>query len=54
MQINRTESSRINSELRGWFHAPNQPKMRTSIDATPAVPHVQSNPSKHELAKVNN
>jgi len=52
MQINRTESSRINSELRGWFHAPNQPKTRTSIDATPAVPHVQSNPSKHELAKV--
>lgn len=52
MQINRTESSRIDSELRGWFHTPNQPKTRTPIDDTPAVPHVQSNPSKHELAKV--
>ena len=52
MQINLTESSRIDSELRGWFHAPGQPKIRLPIDAAPAVPHVQSNSSKHELAKV--
>lgn len=54
MQINLTESSRIDSELRGWFHAPGQPKIRLPIDAAPAVPHVQSNSSKHELAKVEN
>jgi cyclic AMP-dependent transcription factor ATF-6 alpha len=52
MLINRTESSRIDSELRGWFHAPKQPKTRTPEPvATPAAPSPDAN-LKHELAKV--
>lgn len=36
MLINRTESSRIDSELRGWFHAPSQQAKSTAT--TPARP----------------
>ena len=46
MQINQTESSRIDSELRGWFANPSQPKV--SPVKTPAKIS-----SKQELAKVN-
>jgi len=49
MQINQTESSRINSELRGWF-APSQPKNRVLV--TSSVKPIAKNYPKHEIAKV--
>lgn len=45
MQINRTESSRIDSELRGWFATPSQSKI------SPVKPPAKTS-SKQELAKV--
>lgn len=55
MLINLTESSRIDSELRGWFHAPSGPSnVHTPIlnSVKPDVELRNGTPSKHELAKV--
>lgn len=50
MLINLTESSRIDSELRGWFHAPPSSKNPPTLNMhKPEVGHPLS---KHELAKV--
>jgi hypothetical protein len=53
MLINLTESSRIDSELRGWFHAP-ATNVNTPIlnSVKPDVELPNGAPSKHELAKV--
>lgn len=54
MLINSTESSRIDSELRDWFHAPGPSTVHIPIfnSAKPDVEVRHEPPSKHELAKV--
>lgn len=54
MFVNLTDSKRIDSELRGWFHAPAPEKVRT-----PTLNSGKTNgdrqerlATKHELAKV--
>ncbi len=51
MLVNLTESSRIDSELRGWFHAP--VNVRSPVLNSAKTDEIQERPSsKHELAKV--
>ena len=54
MLINLTESSRIDSELRGWFHSPGPSNVHIPIlnSVKPDVELRNGSPSKHELAKV--
>lgn len=54
MLINSTESSRIDSELRDWFHAPSPSSVHIPIfnSAKSDVEVKHESPSKHELAKV--
>jgi hypothetical protein len=54
MLINLTESSRIDSELRGWFHAPGPSNVNVPIlnSVKPDDELRNGSPSKHELAKV--
>lgn len=54
--INVTESTRIDSELRGWFHAPNPaPNRRPSegrMNPTPPPASIEKPRTQHEIAKV--